>query len=77
MTVYVNDTPVKVFAGMSVKHALIAYDMETYAAATRSEVEVTDARGLRVGLEGAIHEGARLQVRPRPAMDQASEPFAR
>lgn len=67
MTVYVNGTPVRLHAGMTVKHALIAYDMETYEGALTGKIDVRDSRGFRVGLEGAVRDGARLTARPRPA----------
>ena len=63
--VQVNDAPVDVYRGMQVKHALIAYDPTVYAACERGERIVEDEHGFRVGLDGALRNGARLYVRPR------------
>lgn len=61
--VYVNDAPVKVFRGMEVRHALIASDYTVFKAAERGEVAVEDGNGFPIGLEGALHDGARIYTR--------------
>lgn len=61
--VFVNDKPVEVYRGMTVKHALIAFDQTTYEAATRGELAVEDADGFRTGLDGAVFEGGRIYTR--------------
>ena len=61
-SVYVNGKPVEVFRGMSVKHALIAYDYPVYKACAEGRAAARDERGFVVGLEGALREGAILSV---------------
>jgi hypothetical protein len=61
--VYVNGNLVKIFRGMEVKHALIACDYDLYRAARDGELIVEDENGFRVGLEGALTEGARILTR--------------
>ncbi len=60
MKVYVNDHPVQVFSGATVKHALIQED-------ALKEVErgkkVYDEWGSEVGLDGALAEGTKLYLR--------------
>jgi hypothetical protein len=63
--VWVKEVLVEVYRGMQVKHALIAYDPAVYAACQRGELLVEDEHGFRVGLEGALHDGARFFVRTR------------
>ena len=62
LRVSVNGKPVEVFRGMSVKHALIAYDETVYKAAAEGRAVVRDQRGFVIGLEGALLEGAVLFV---------------
>jgi hypothetical protein len=49
---------------MQVRHALIAFDESLYAAACNGEIAVTDESGFNVGLEGSLHDGARLYTKP-------------
>ncbi len=63
ITVFVNDTPVKVYRGMQVKHALIAFNQAAYDAAARGEMVIEDTDGFKTGLEGAVLEGARIYTR--------------
>lgn len=63
MTVSVNGRQVQLHGGMKVKHALVAVDQELYNAVVNGTVVVEDARGFRVGLEGALQDGARLSTR--------------
>ncbi len=65
ITVFVNGAPVQIHRGMKVKHALIAFDQEIYAAAMDGRIIVEDSRGFRIGLEGALSTGARILTRPR------------
>ncbi len=60
--VFVNDRPVTLYRGLSVKHALIAAGGALCRAALAGEVPVRDELGFTVGLEGALHDGARLRV---------------
>ncbi len=61
-SVLVNGKPVEVFRGMSVKHALIAYDYPVYKACAEGRAVARDEHGFAVGLEGALSEGAKLFV---------------
>jgi hypothetical protein len=63
ITVFVNGTRVEVYRAMKVKHALIAFDQQLYAAAVEDRVVVEDSRGFRVGLDGSLHDGAHLRTR--------------
>ena len=63
IVVFVNEKPVTIYRGMQVKHALISYDLSVYQACERGDVRVEDEHGFRVGLEGALHDGARIYTR--------------
>ncbi len=60
--VFVNDRPVTLYRGLTVKHALIAAGDDRYRPALAGDAAVRDGDGFVVGLEGALHEGARLYV---------------
>ncbi len=60
MRVYVNDQPVDLVPGMTVRHALIAAGrLDDIRAGKR----VFDEWGNEVGLDGALSDGARIFVR--------------
>lgn len=61
--VFVDDKPVSLFRGMTVKHALISLDEDLYRAARDGEIVVTDEGGHRVGLDGSLLDGGRLYTR--------------
>lgn len=62
MRVYVNDVPVDVLPGMTVRHALIAAGrLEDVRAGAR----VWDEWGNELGLDGALSEGVRIILAPR------------
>jgi len=63
IVVYVNDRPVKLFRGMEVRHALISSGCALYEAVEKGEIAVEDGNGFSLGLEGALHEGARIYTR--------------
>jgi hypothetical protein len=63
IVVFVNGTPVTVHRGMQVQHALISHDQSLYDACRRGEMHVEDEDGFRVGLEGALSDGAKLYTR--------------
>jgi hypothetical protein len=65
IAVLVNDKPVELYYGMLVKHALISYDYSIYQACEQGEMTVEDEHGFRIGLEGALHDGARLYTSKR------------
>lgn len=60
MKVYVNDTPVDILPGMTVKHALI------YAGLLKDREflkKVYDEWGNEIGLDGALSEGLKIYVK--------------
>ena len=63
IAVFVNGSPVTIYRGMQVKHALISYDQSLYEACSSGEMSVEDEHGFRVGLEGALHDGAKIYTR--------------
>ena len=60
---YVNDQPFERQYGATVKHAVIAYDQRILKDIRELRAWVVDARGDRVGLRGALENGARLYIR--------------
>ena len=60
MRIYVNDKPVELLPGMTVKHALIKAGLLAQIEAGR---KVYDAWGNEVGLAGALAAGMKLWVR--------------
>jgi hypothetical protein len=64
-SVFVDDEPVEVYAGMKVLHALIAARPALYKACMKGEAVVRDKDGFLVGLDGALNEGTRLYTAPR------------
>jgi hypothetical protein len=65
IVVHVNEKPVSLYRGMHVKHALISHDYAIYEACARGDMTVEDEHGFRVGLEGALHDGAKIYTRKR------------
>jgi hypothetical protein len=61
--VFVNDRKIVIYRGMSVKHALIAYDQSVYAAALCAQVKIEDENGFALGLEGALTQGEKIFTR--------------
>ena len=60
MEVYVNDKPVQVLPGMTVKHALVR---EGLLGELEGGKRVYDEWGNELGLDGALSEGMRIDVR--------------
>lgn len=60
MTVYVNDKPVDIFPGMTVKHALLRAGLLKEIEASK---RVFDEWGNEIGLDGALTEGAKIYVK--------------
>lgn len=60
MNVYVNDQEVNLAQGMTVKHALIAAGLIDVI---KQGKKVYDETGNEIGLDGALTEGAKIQVR--------------
>ncbi len=63
--VWVNGAVVELYRGMQVKHALIAHDPTLFAGCQAGDFIVEDEHGFRIGLEGAVHDGARFFVRAK------------
>lgn len=66
ISVFVNDTEVKLYRGMTVKHALIAFSAPVHQAVEAGDSFVVDQRGFRVGLDGSLGDGARIYTRGGP-----------
>ncbi len=65
MEVFVNGKKIRLYRGMKVKHALIAFDQDIYSAATEGKVRVEDENGFVLGLDGALSEGAKIFARDK------------
>ncbi len=63
ITIYVNNKPVKIYQGMQVKHALISFDYSLYKSCEIGDCIVLDENGFEMGLEGALHEGAKIYIK--------------
>jgi len=63
ISVFVNDTEVRLHRGMTVKHALIAFSASVHQAVEAGDSFVVDQRGFRVGLDGSLGDGARIYTR--------------
>jgi hypothetical protein len=61
-SVYVDGKAVEVLRGMSVRHALIAYDYPAYKACAEGRAVARDEHGFIVGLDGALRDGAQLSI---------------
>ncbi len=64
MRVYVNDKPVDILPGMTVRHALIRAGLLSEIAAGKRAV---DAWGNEVGLDGALKEGEHVRIVSAPS----------
>ena len=60
MEVYVNDKPVRLLPGMTVKHALVH---EGLVEELERGKKVYDEWGHELGMDGALSEGAKIFVR--------------
>jgi len=60
MEVYVNDTPVELLPGMTVKHALTQAGL---LGKVKSGKKVYDEWGNEIGLDGALSAGMKIFVR--------------
>ena len=60
MRVYVNDQPVDLLRGMTVKHALLQAEL---LEEMKSPKKVYDPWGNEVGLDGALSEEMKIYVR--------------
>lgn len=73
ISVWVDDRPVEIYRGMTVKHALLALDQNLYEAARKGEILVRDDQGFTVGLEGALRDGARLQAKKSERLERVQK----
>jgi hypothetical protein len=62
MRVYVNNSPVDILPGMTVRHALIKADLLRDVEASKL---VCDEWGNEIGLDGALSEGMKIFARER------------
>lgn len=82
LRVFVNNHPVEVYPGASVRHALLRYSETVYQDTVAGKLIVTDRHGNRLGLGGPLEEGLRLTVegpggyRPAPANPELLVPQA-
>ncbi|MFZ3138750.1 MAG: hypothetical protein WA126_15320 [Thermodesulfovibrionales bacterium] len=60
MKVFVNDIPIEILPGMTVRHALVSADL---LKGIESSKRVFDEWGNEIGLDGALSEGAKIYVR--------------
>lgn len=72
MHVFVNDIPVALAPGMTVRHALTGAGMMN---APGSGWSVYDEWGNELGFDGALSEGARIYVRQKGEHPQAQKDF--
>jgi hypothetical protein len=63
IVVYVNGRQLLLYRGAQVKHALISYHLPVYEACERGDLTAEDEHGFRVGLEGTLHDGAKIYTR--------------
>lgn len=68
MRVYVNDTPMEVVPGMTVRHALMRAGLWGEAGEGK---KVYDEWHNEVGLEGALSEGMRISTGEAPSANKA------
>ena len=61
--VYVDGKPISISRAFSVRHAILAHNEDALAEVISGEAYVADARGVEVGLDGALFDGMRLYVK--------------
>jgi hypothetical protein len=60
MKIYVNDRPIDLLSGMTIKHALVRADLLKEVEASK---KVYDEWGNEVGLDGALSEGMKIYLK--------------
>jgi len=65
ITVHVNGVPVEIYRGMRVRHALIALDYGYLKKVEEGRIRIEDGNGFAVGLDGALHDGSKLFLKPQ------------
>ncbi|MEJ5226354.1 hypothetical protein [Thermodesulfovibrio sp.] len=68
MKVYVNEQPVEIFRGMTVRHALLSLNLLDELSRGK---RVYDQWGNEVGLDGELSEGERIYVLALQELDKA------
>lgn len=63
--VFINEEVIEIYQGMQVKHALIYYDYDLYQKCLKGEYIVVNQDGFEIGLEGALHENAKIYTKRR------------
>ena len=70
MKVYVNQKPVDVLAGMTVKHALVSAGVLDGRGASK---KAYDEWGNKLGLDGALSEGMKIYTKVSSRMGRGRE----
>lgn len=65
--VYVDGKPILIARAFTVRHAVLAHDEDALAEVISGEAYVADARGVEVGLDGALFDGMRLYLKSTEA----------
>ena len=60
MKIYVNDRPIDLLPGMTIRHALVRADLLKEVEASK---RVYDEWGNEVGLDGALSEGMKIYLK--------------
>jgi hypothetical protein len=60
MKIYVNDRPIDLLPGMTIRHALVRADLLKEVEASK---KVYDEWGNEVGLDGALSEGMKIYLK--------------
>lgn len=63
MNVFVNDTPVKTYYGAKVKSAIMAFFRDQNISPKTPILEVRDAYGNRIDLDGSIRANSKIYVK--------------
>lgn len=59
--VYVNNVPIELLVGMTVRHALIGAGLWT----DKDRILALDQWGNEIGFDGSLHDGMYIKIRPR------------
>ena len=63
MKVFVNDTEVRTYYGAKVKSVVLAYCRANNLSLKLEDLEVKDAFGNRIGLDGALHANSKIYIK--------------
>ncbi len=67
MKVFVNETEVRTYYGAKVKSVVLAYCRAKNLRLNTEEVEVRDAYGNLIGLDGTLRANSKIHVKPVPS----------